>query len=182
MGAPRKSRLGSARRNRQLAGLVGRPRLRPSREGESCGKRSGPAMALADYFPAAGKPAFPSRGKIAGRRHPSLRCGRSASASPVQARPARRLSRHEGRDRRGPSEQGSRHDDPSIRIPQRIRASLISHRPPSQRTPALWLSSLRRRAGPQTSARTRFGGRRDRRHLRRPCRHPFRDAPRAGPR
>jgi len=91
MGAPRKSRLGSARRNRQPAGLVGRPRLRPSREGESCGKRSGPAMALADYFPAAGKPAFPSRGKIAGRRHPSLTLRplgqRLAGASPARPPP-----------------------------------------------------------------------------------------------
>ncbi len=47
-------------------------------------------MAPADYFPAAGKPAFPSRGKIAGRRHPSLRCGRSLAlngASPARPPP-----------------------------------------------------------------------------------------------
>ncbi len=46
--------------------------------GRSGGKRPRPAMAVADYFPSAGKPAFTSRGKMAGPRHPPLCFGRSA--------------------------------------------------------------------------------------------------------
>jgi hypothetical protein len=45
---------------------------------------------MADYFPSAGKPAFTSRGKIAGPRHPPLRFGRSATlrgAGPVRPPP-----------------------------------------------------------------------------------------------
>ncbi|ESX78351.1 hypothetical protein X757_06420 [Mesorhizobium sp. LSHC414A00] len=56
----------------------------PAFERRSAHELAGQAMAAADYFPAArdcsrmptiGRDAFPSRGKIADRRHPLLRSG-----------------------------------------------------------------------------------------------------------
>src|SRR5271167_4428075 len=44
----------SERRSHRLALFFGEPRLRPSSEGELFGEPAGQAMALADYFPAAG--------------------------------------------------------------------------------------------------------------------------------
>ena len=60
--------------------------------GRPCGKRSGHAMASADYFPSRPKGRFTSRSKIAGSRHPPLRYGRRRLRSAVQVRSARRLS------------------------------------------------------------------------------------------
>src|SRR4030081_98943 len=47
--------------------------------GRPCGKRSGHAMASADYFPSRPKGRFTSRSKIAGSRHPPLCFGRFAA-------------------------------------------------------------------------------------------------------
>ena len=55
------------------------------------GKRSDPAMAAANDFPAALR-AFPSRNKIAGLRHPPLSLRPVRFRSRVQDRTVRRLS------------------------------------------------------------------------------------------
>lgn len=79
-------------------------------------------MAAADYFPAAreysrmaaiGRDAFPSRGKIAGCRHPPLRSGPPLRCG-CRANPPVGFRRHEGREGRGQTD-GSipmgEHDD-----------------------------------------------------------------------
>src|ERR1700686_2682506 len=48
-------------------------------KGRPCGKRSGHAMASADYFPSRPEGRFTSRSKIAGSRHPPLCFGRFAA-------------------------------------------------------------------------------------------------------
>ena len=74
--------------------------------GRPCGKRSGHAMASADYFPSRPKGRFTSRGKIAGFHHPTLRYGRCRCARRCRSGPPAAFRRHEGRDERGRSDQG----------------------------------------------------------------------------
>jgi hypothetical protein len=77
---------------------------------------------MADYFPSAGKPAFTSRGKIAGPRHPPLRFGRFRFAARCRPGPPAAFRRHEGRDGRGRSDEGkhpmtTEHDDTGYEPP-----------------------------------------------------------------
>ena len=74
--------------------------------GRPCGKRSGHAMASADYFPSRPKGRFTSRSKIAGSRHPPLRSGRCRFARRCRSGPPAAFRRHEGRDERDQPDQG----------------------------------------------------------------------------
>ena len=107
---------------------------------------------MADYFPSAGKPAFTSRGKIAGPRHPPLRFGPSLRSG-CRSGPPAAFRRHEGRDGRGRSDEGKHHDDRTRRHRLRAAAHLIPDRPRPRRTPALRLPPLPGRTRPETAAR-----------------------------
>ena len=153
--------------NAMLPPSSGEGRAHGLLRGRSCGKRPGPAMAAADYFPARPEGRFPSRNKIAGLRHPPLRFGlRYARCRP--APPAAFVAMKAAMGAADPTKESAmttNHDDPTPGL-----RPLIPDRPRSRRTPALWLPAFRRRTRPEAAAGRADDRRRRRRHLRRPRR------------
>jgi hypothetical protein len=110
--------------------------------GRFCGKRSGHAMASADYFPSRPKGRFTSRSKIAGSPHPPLCFGRFAAlrgAGPV--RPPPFVAMKAAMSATNPTK-GSRHDDRAQRDRLRAAARHIPDRSRPHRTPTSRLNDL----------------------------------------
>ena len=109
---------------------------------------------MADYFPSAGKPAFTSRGKIAGPRHPPLRFGPSLRSGAGPVRPPPFVAMKAAMGAADPTKE-SHHDDRTRRHRLRAAAHLIPDRSRPRRTPALRLSPLPGRARSEAAARSR---------------------------